>query len=136
MDTQQIRCLLRSAREALKHSHSPYSEYPVGAAVLTEDGRTFTGTNIENSSYSLTICAERVAIFKAISEGAKRIIAVAVVCAKGHECMPCGACRQVISEFSADAQIAVEDSTGAPRVVPLTDLLPQAFSAKDLQKTV
>jgi|CXWL01.1.fsa_nt_gi cytidine deaminase len=136
MDAQQLKHLLCSAHESLKYTYSPYSEYPVGAAVLTEDGRTFTGTNIENSSYSLTICAERVAIFKAVSEGAKRIVAVAVVCAKGHECMPCGACRQVISEFSADAQIVVEDSNGAPRVVPLTDLLPQAFSAKDLQKTV
>ena len=74
------------------------------------------------------------AILKAVSEGARKIVAVAVVCAKGHECMPCGACRQVISEFSSDTQIVVEDSYGEPRILPLTDLLPHAFSGKDLQK--
>ena len=136
MDIQQTKRLLHAARESLQHSYSPYSGYPVGAAVLTENGRIFTGTNIENSSYSLTICAERVAIFKAASEGARRIVAVAVICASGNECMPCGACRQVISEFSADTQIAVEDSNGVPKVIPLTDLLPQAFGAKDLEKIV
>jgi cytidine deaminase len=136
MISPQERHLLHSAREALKHSYSPYSQYPVGAAILTEDGRIFTGTNIENSSYSLTICAERVAVFKAVSEGATRIVGVAVVCGLGNECMPCGACRQVISEFSSDAWVVIEDSTGAPRTVPLTDLLPQAFSGKNLQKIV
>ena len=136
MDTLQIKSILRSAHESLKHSYSPYSEYSVGVAVLIEDGRTFTGTNVENSSYSLTICAERVAIFKAISEGAKKIVGVAVVCGARNECMPCGACRQVISEFSLDAQIVVETSNGTPRVVPLIDLLPQAFSGKDLEKTI
>ena len=136
MDTQQIKSLLRSAHEALKHSYSPYSEYPVGAAVLTEDGRTFAGTNIENSSYSLTICAERVASFNAISEGAKRIVAVAIVNGAGNECMPCGACRQVISEFSADAQIVVEAPDGAPQIIALVDLLPLAFGTKDIHKNV
>lgn len=136
MISQQATRLLHSAREALKHSYSPYSQYPVGAAVLTDDGRIFTGTNVENSSYGLTICAERVAIFKAVSEGATKLVGVAVVCALDNECMPCGACRQVISEFSSDASIVVQDSAGVPHTMQLADLLPHAFGGKNFQKTV
>jgi cytidine deaminase len=136
MNSQGLKRLFRLAHKSLKHSYSPYSEHPVGAAVMTDDGRTFTGTNIENSSYGLTICAERVAIFKAISEGAKRIVGIALVCGEKSECMPCGACRQVISEFSLNAQIAYEDFKGTVKTIPFNDLLPYAFTAKNLRKRV
>ena len=98
--------LLERAIEAAQNSHCTYSGFSVGAALLTEDGRIFTGCNVENSSFSLTICAERTAIFKAVSEGCKKFKAIAIVGgAEGnysHPCCPCGACLQVMSEFCDD----------------------------------
>jgi cytidine deaminase len=135
MDSKTATHLIEAARTALAFSYSPYSRYPVGAAVLIEGGKIFTGTNIENSSYSLTLCAERVAVSKAVSQGHHRIQAVAVVCAAGNECMPCGACRQVIFEFSLDAKIVIEVRNGEPKVISINELLPLPFSAKDLGKT-
>lgn len=134
INLQKLRRLIRFAHKAMRHSYSPYSNYPIGAALLTSDGKIYTGTNIENSSYGLTICAERVAIFQAVSQGAKAIVAVALVCGEKRKCLPCGACRQVISEFSSDAQIVYENAKGSVQTVSLTNLLPHAFSAKDLKK--
>ena len=92
--------LFDAALQASKMSYSPYSKFPVGAAILTADGRVFTGCNVENRSYGLTNCAERTAIFKAVSEGEKRFVAVAIAAPKAdYPVGPCGACRQVLTEF-------------------------------------
>ncbi len=99
--------LLKRARAALKRAYAPYSNFQVGAAVLLEDGRIFTGCNVENASYGLTICAERNAVFAAVAASARKpaIVAVAVVNRRGVPCSPCGACRQVIAEFGPDAVV-------------------------------
>jgi cytidine deaminase len=106
--TVQMRAtLLRRARAAMKTAYAPYSKFHVGAAVLLDDGRIFTGCNVENASYGLTICAERNAIFAAVAATRKKpvITAVAVVNKRGVPCSPCGACRQVIAEFGPDAVV-------------------------------
>ena len=99
--------LLKRARAAMKCAYAPYSKFQVGAAVLLQDGRIFTGCNVENASYGLTICAERNAIFAAVAASARKpaIVAVAVVNHRGAPCSPCGACRQVIAEFGPDAVV-------------------------------
>lgn len=99
--------LLKRARAAMKSAYAPYSKFQVGAAVLLHDGRVFTGCNVENASYGLTICAERNAIFAAVAASVKKpaIVAVAVVNKRGVPCSPCGACRQVIAEFGPDAVV-------------------------------
>ena len=107
--------LLRKARSAKKNSYSPYSKFQVGAAVLAADGTVYLGTNIENASYGLSICAERAAIFNAISAGNTKIKALAVSCPRSsntNSMMPCGACLQVISEFSTDETTIVIDNVG------------------------
>ena len=122
--------LLRRAHEAAKCAYAPYSKFRVGAAVLADD-RVFTGCNVENASYGLTICAERNAIFHAVAAGARRIDALALVCldvtpdGPAKLRMPCGACRQVMAEFGADDLPIEIDGVGAFR---LADLLPSAFS--------
>lgn len=103
--------LWEMAKIALKFSYSPYSNFPVGAALLTKSGKIYLGTNIENASYGLTICAERVAIFKAISEGEKEFLKMAIVGKEGEGLFPCGSCRQVMAEFSLDLEIVLYDST-------------------------
>ena len=101
--------LLKLAFEAMENAYVPYSHYKVGACVLCKDGKTFRGCNIENASYSLTICAERVAISKAVSDGAKKFTAICIYSAGGKMPYPCGACRQFIAEFSDDAEVIVTD---------------------------
>ncbi|MFH1177556.1 MAG: cytidine deaminase [Acidobacteriota bacterium] len=116
--------LLELARRAQAKAHAPYSRFPVGAAVLAEDGRTFVGCNVENSSFGLTICAERNAVAAAVVAGA-RPIAVAV--AGGQpELAPCGACRQVLAEFCADMPVVLA-SAGGYRIINLAELLPGPF---------
>ena len=123
--------LIQKALQAFDHAYAPYSEYHVGAAVLTSKGEIYTGCNIENAVYPLTLCAERVAIFKAVSEGAVSIQALAVVTANGGP--PCGSCRQVIQEFgNEDTVIYIANTEGAFRIRRLKDLLPDSFSAADL----
>jgi len=123
--------LISRAVEAQKHAYAPYSHYAVGAAVLTESGEIFDGINIENAVYPLTVCAERVAIFKAISEGHQKFIAIAVVTKNGGS--PCGACRQVMAEFGLDTLVLIADSEGAlKQTLMVADLLPLAFSDADL----
>lgn len=127
--------LVAAAAAARANAYVPYSHYPVGAAILTEDGRIFTGVNVENASYGGTICAERTAIFKAISEGARRILAVAVVTSNGVA--PCGLCRQVLSEFAApdaDPPVWIADETGAVRETTLFSLLPDSFGPQHLRR--
>lgn len=123
--------LLRTARDVLKQAYAPYSHFRVGAAVLTANGGIFAGCNVENSSYGLTICAERAAVFTGVThEGAGefKIRALAVVCEAATLCTPCGACRQVISEFSEDASaiILFEGEEGAVETT-IGILLPDAF---------
>jgi cytidine deaminase len=109
--------LMEQAREASENTYSPYSGFPVGAAILTGDGKVFTGTNIENRSFGLTICAERSAICSAVSAGSAKISAVAVYCPKAdYPVSPCGACRQVISEFAEPGCRIVFEGADGKRV--------------------
>jgi cytidine deaminase len=122
--------LVSLAAEARKKAHAPYSNFAVGAALLAKSGRVYTGCNVENASYSLTICAERAAVFKAVSEGEREFEAIAVVTENGVT--PCGACRQVLLEFGDDIQVIVADTAGHRRVFALADLLPEGFTPKHL----
>lgn len=127
MDSQGLIALAREAREK---AYVPYSNFPVGSAVEFENGAIFTGCNIENASFGATVCAERTAIFKAISEGYREIHRLAVVCGTGKPCMPCGICRQVIAEFAAPDFVcyAVPAEPDLPFVtLSLDDLLPNRF---------
>jgi cytidine deaminase len=119
--------LLAAAVEARKQAYAPYSQFFVGAALVTPDGRIFTGANAENASYGLSMCAERVAIYHALTQGARHFDAVAVSGPDGVRTMPCGACRQVLHEFGPAMQVIFADD-GTLRVLPLSDLLPEAFS--------
>jgi len=124
--------LIELARSAAEKTYSPYSHYPVGAAALTVEGRVFSGCNVENASFGGTICAERTALVKAVSEGFCRFKAVAVVCSKAHECWPCGICRQFMSEFGVDIDVIVEGADGRLQRSKLAELLPQHFGPGDL----
>lgn len=124
------KALIELAIKARNAAYAPYSGYAVGAAVLADDGRTFTGCNVENASFGLTVCAERNATFKAVSEGATRIVAVAVATRDGASM--CGACRQVVSEFGADAEVYLADAEGVYRTTSIPELLPGAFHGKQL----
>lgn len=118
--------LARAAEEARRNAYAPYSRFRVGAAVLTEDGAVFTGANVENASYGLSHCAERVAIHKAVSEGHRRITTVAVVVAGNEPAMPCGACRQVMAEFGV-RRVIVATPGRIRRVRTLKQLLAEPF---------
>ena len=122
----------RLAAEMRSRSHIPYSHYAVGAALLAKDGRIFTGCNIENAAYPVTICAERTAIFKAVSEGARDFEAIAVATEDGQG-YPCGSCRQVMAEFALDMDVMLADAAGNITVeTSVSDLLPGAFTPKNL----
>lgn len=125
--------LIAAAIDARQWAYVPYSDYAVGAALLTASGRIYEGVNVENAAYPMTICAERVAVFKAISEGERDFTAIAVVTKNGGS--PCGACRQVLAEFGLDTLVIVADETG--RVVnqnTVKELLPGSFGPPDLAK--
>ena len=119
--------LIETAKKYREHSYSPYSKFKVGAAVLGASGKVYGGCNIENSSYPVTNCAERTAIFKAISEGETELVAIAVVADTQEPCSPCGACRQVMAEFKIN-KIIMTNLTGNTKVVTLEEILPFAFS--------
>jgi cytidine deaminase len=124
--------LLAAAVTARARAYVPYSGFPVGAALVTPDGRVFTGANAENASYGLTMCAERVAVYHALSQGVQLFAAVAVTGPDGVLTMPCGACRQVLHEFGPAMDVIFPDDDGRLRVLPLTDLLPYPFSGTTL----
>jgi len=127
--------LVLKAMQARKNSYSPYSKFKVGAAVLTDDGKIYTGCNIENASYGATNCAERTAIFKAVSEGYKTIKAIAIVGVENDYTYPCGICRQVIAEFATDStKIILVKGETEYLVKTLAEILPGAFTKKDLGK--
>ena len=131
MTDQYIQKLIDCATVAREKSYSPYSRFGVGAALLCEDGTIYVGCNIENASYGLTNCAERTAIFKAVSEGYTKFKALAVVADTEGPCSPCGACRQVISEFEIP-YIIMANLKGDYTVVELDELLPFRFGAHSM----
>ncbi len=122
--------LIRLAATARERAYAPYSGYAVGAAVLGESGRVYTGCNVENAVYPLSMCAERIAVFKAVSRGERAFRAVAVVTENGGA--PCGSCRQVLREFGEDTSVIIADKEGNWRETSVADLLPDSFSALDL----
>lgn len=122
--------LLEKAREARERAYAPYSNYRVGAALLGRSGRIYTGCNVENAVYPLTTCAERTAVVKAVSEGEREFIALAVV--TENRGTPCGACRQTLREFGENLIILIGDTAGHYWETTLRQLLPDSFSAKDL----
>ncbi len=123
---------LSAARAALEHAHSPYSDIRVGAALVDRSGQIFSGCNVENASYGLTICAERNAIGRAVMEGARDLVAIAIISSLEAPLLPCGACRQVLMEFAPDLIVLCEGADGSTLVHSLRDLLPQAFEPGDL----
>ena len=131
---EQRDALLEAACDIRKQAHAPYSKYPVGAAILADDGRVFTGVNVENAVYGLGICAERAAIFTAAAVGVRRIAAVAV-CTENIG-SPCGACRQVLSEFAGDIPVWLSDTSGNVRQTFLHLLLPDQFGPDHLPAVV
>ena len=122
-----IELLKQKARALARHSYSPYSRFPVAAVFCDKDGNIFGGVNVENMSYGLTICAERNAIFSAISTGSRSIDTLVVYSPTQHLAMPCGACRQVISEFSDDATVLIFCDSDREESLKISDLLPGAF---------
>jgi cytidine deaminase len=130
--TEQQRAELVSAALAVRqHAYAPYSHYLVGAAVLGEQGKTFAGANVENAAYPTSICAERAAVFSAVAAGELRFEAIAVASSNGGS--PCGACRQVLAEFSPDMLvILINDEGQAVFEAPLRELLPHSFGPEDL----
>lgn len=136
-----VKELIKAAMEAKKKAYTPYSGYQVGAALLTNELRIYTGCNIENASYTPTICAERTAIFKAVSEGWKRFLAIAIVGGANDKPMeeyayPCGVCRQVMREFTDPDKfiVIVARNEEDYRIFHLSDLLPQSFGPEYLHK--
>lgn len=126
--------LIEEALRARRWAYAPYSHYAVGAALLSTSGRIYDGVNVENAAYPNGICAERVAVFKAVSEGEREFEAIAVVA--DHAGSPCGACRQVLAEFGLETVVLIADENG--QLVderPLSDLLPKAFGPADLGGT-
>jgi cytidine deaminase len=127
-----LRDLAGLARKARKRAHAPYSKFKVGAALRTRKGEIVTGCNIENASYGLTLCAERVAVFKAVSEGLRRFDAIAVVVDSPQLAAPCGPCRQILWEFCGDIWVHMETLRGARKTMRLRELLPFPFDDKNL----
>ncbi|MCP5063839.1 MAG: cytidine deaminase [Ignavibacteriae bacterium] len=120
--------LLQIAKKVKSKAYCSYSNFHVGAALLTDDGDVYTGVNVENSSYSLTICAERVAVFKAISEGKRNFKAIALTSDSEKVITPCGACRQVLSEFgNKDFEVVMMNNSDEIRIMKLEELLPHSF---------
>lgn len=128
----QKKQLVQEANKARRFAYTPYSRYPVGAALLTRNGKIVCGVNIDNAAYPATICAERVAVFKAVSEGHRSFLAIAVVTRDGGS--PCGGCRQVLAEFGMDTAIIIANESGEILdEMKVSDLLPRAFGSGSLQ---
>jgi cytidine deaminase len=131
----EYRDLIKKAHEAKKRSFAPYSNFHVGAALLSASGEIYTGCNIEISTYALTICAERTAIFKAISEGERRFKAIAVVSDDPGYTPPCGACRQVLMDLAGNIEFLMINGKGEVEILKMKELLPHAFGKKNLDRT-
>jgi len=126
--------LIAAAQEVRDRAHAPFSNFKVGAAVETADGKIYTGCNIESASYGLTVCAERVAIWKAVSEGVTEFRALVVVVETDDLTPPCGACRQIIWEFCGDIPVTLANLAGMSETLPMSELLPRAFDSKFLKQ--
>jgi cytidine deaminase len=125
--------LIKAAREARQSAYAPYSGFTVGAALLDTSGTVHRAANVENASYGLSICAERVAVTAAVSKGIRRFLAIAIAGPDDEAaCMPCGGCRQVLHEFAPDLLVVVAGEKGDPRVIPLASLLPEPFGPNTL----
>ena len=122
--------LLDAARRAREHAHAAFSQFKVGAALETADGTVVTGCNVENATYGLTICAERVAMFKALSEGHRSFTRIAIVADTEAPTPPCGACRQILWEFGGDLEVILANLSQETGVLRLKDLLPLPFDAR------
>ncbi len=132
--TKTDKRLVDKATAALRQAYAPYSEFRVGAALLTEDGEIVTGCNVENASYGLTNCAERTAIFKAVSDGVRKFTSIAIVVDTTEGVgAPCGACRQVLNEFNADMRVIMANTAGDYKISSVSELLPDSFGANYLE---
>ncbi|MDG6920118.1 MAG: cytidine deaminase [Nitrososphaerota archaeon] len=134
MAKKELTALVDAARKARENAYSPYSGVKIGAAVLTSDGSVYTGANIENVSYGLSCCAERTAIFKAVSEGKVKILAIAVVGKSEQFTRPCGACRQVMVEFNPAMTVMMRGTDGFAEDAAAESLLPASFNPPELSK--
>ncbi len=132
LDGENLIDLVRLAAAARQQAYVPYSHFPVGAALLARSGKIYTGCNVENASFGLTVCAERVAIWKAVSEGETEFEALAVVTNIAGS--PCGACRQVMVEFAPDMPVVIADLSGIDTMTSVDNLLPYAFRPEHLQQ--
>src|SRR5437879_8966784 len=124
--------LVAAAKQARENAHAPYSNFRVGAALLAKSGRVYTGCNVENATHGLTVCAERVAVFKAISEGASKFTRVVVAADTDVLTPPCGACRQILWEFCGDVELTLVNLRGKTEMFHLKDLFPRPFDASFL----
>jgi cytidine deaminase len=124
--------LIAAARQARDNAHAPYSDFRVGAALRADSGRIYSGCNVENATYGLTMCAERVAIFKAVSEGERSFSAIAVVTDTETLTPPCGACRQLLWEFCGDIPVTMANLRGKSEVLQMRDLFPKPFDESNL----
>ena len=125
--------LIESAKQVRENAFAPYSEFKVGSAVIAKDGKVFTGCNVESASFGLTVCAERVAIWKAVSEGVTELEHIAVVADTEKLTPPCGVCRQIIWEFCGDVPVTMANLIGDAETVSIKELLPRAFDTKLLK---
>ncbi len=132
MSEKNFEQLIETAKAARLKSVAPFSNFLVGAAVKTEGGKVYTGCNVESASYGLTVCAERVAIWKALSEGEREFTELAIVADTGSLTPPCGTCRQIIWEFAKNATIVLGNLRGETQIVSIRELLPRAFDARFL----
>ena len=134
MSEESLQQLLETAKTARLQSIAPFSNFLVGAAIKTADGKVYTGCNVESASYGLTVCAERVAIWKALSEGERDFSELAIVADTGSLTPPCGTCRQIIWEFAKNATIMLGNLRGETQIVSIGELLPRAFDARFLKQ--
>ncbi|CDF58062.1 cytidine deaminase [Thermobrachium celere] len=127
--------LIEIAKNAMKNAYVPYSNFRVGAALLTEDGKVFTGCNVENATYGATNCAERTAIFKAVSEGYRNFKKIAIISDSPNFTYPCGICRQVIMEYGKNIEVICANRDGEFKVHNICELLPYAFTNEDIERS-
>ena len=125
--------LIAKAKEVMTKAYAPYSHFQVGAALLAKDGRVFTGCNVENATYGATICAERTAVTKAVSEGVREFEKIAIVASSGEDAAPCGICRQVLFEFMPEGKVVLWSELEGEKEFALTELLPFGFRGEDIK---